>query len=98
MPLHGLGVAARQNETGTDPAFGADSAEDVGRLGALVMGCLRPRATLRPAARDLVLLTDARFVLPPNLYRGASTDCRADRRQLGGEGFLKSSSANSFWA
>ncbi len=80
MPLHGLGVAARQNETGSDPAFGADGAEDVGRLGALVMGCLRPRAAPGPTARDLVLLPDPRLILPPELYRGAGRQDRADRR------------------
>jgi hypothetical protein len=34
MPLHGLGVAAWQNEGGTDTARGADSTEYIGRLGA----------------------------------------------------------------
>jgi len=34
MPLHGLGVAAWQNEGGTDTACRADGTEYVGRLGA----------------------------------------------------------------
>jgi len=98
MPLHGLGVAARKHKAGADAACGADGAEDVGRLGALVPWRARPSAASRPAARELVLLPDARFVLPPDLYRGAGADCRADRRQRVREGFLKSSSANSFCA
>ena len=34
MPLHGLGVAAWQNEGSTDTACGADGTEYVGRLDA----------------------------------------------------------------
>ena len=40
MPLHGLGVAAGQDEAGADAAGGTDGAEDVGRFGALVLGAL----------------------------------------------------------
>ena len=42
MPLHGLGIAAGQDEARTDTAPGADGAEDVGRFRALVLG--RPGA------------------------------------------------------
>jgi hypothetical protein len=30
MPLHGLGIAAGQNEGRADAAFGTDGAEDIG--------------------------------------------------------------------
>ena len=63
MPLHGLGVAAGQDEGCPDAALGTDGAEDIGRLGALVLGGPGPGAAFRPAPGDLVLLADPRFVL-----------------------------------
>jgi hypothetical protein len=53
----------------------------------------------RPAARDLVLLADARFVLEPNLY-GFDVDrpFARDFIQARGEVFLKSSIALAAWA
>ena len=63
MSLHGLGVAARQDEGRPDAALRTDGAEDVGRLGALIMGGAGTGAALGPAPRDLVLLPDPRFVL-----------------------------------
>ena len=98
VPLHGEGVAARQDEGGADTALGADGTEDVGGLGALVMGRRRARPPLGPAAGDLVLLPDPGLVLPPDLYVGSWRQLGPDRRQLGGETFLKSSTASPFWA
>ena len=68
VPLHGQGVAARQDEGGTDAALWADGAEDVGGLGPLVMGCRRARPPPGPTPCDLVLLPDPGLVLPPDLY------------------------------
>ena len=96
MPLHGLGVAARQNEGGA--ARGADGAEDVGRLGALILGRSGPRSPSRPTPGDFGFLTTAGFILEPNLYWRIGGQGLADRRHVGGEVFLKSSSAPSFWA
>ena len=98
MQLHGLGVAARQDEAGTDAALGADGAEDIGRLGALVVGRTGSCSAPGPPPRDPVLLPYPGFILPPDLYLGADRECRADRRQFGRECFLKSSSASSFCA
>jgi len=98
VPLHGLGVAAGQDEGGADAALGADGAEDVGRFGALIVRRPRPGAALGPAPRDLVLLADAGFVLPSDFYLGVCRQPGPDRFQLGGEAFLKSSTANSFCA
>ena len=79
--------------------LGAHGAEDVGRGGALIRRCRRPRATLGPAPRDLVLLADACLVGEPDLY---ALRCDAlllrNRVQAGGEAFLKSSIAPSAWA
>ena len=41
MELHGFAVAGRQHEGGAGPAFGADSAEQIGRLGALIVSGAR---------------------------------------------------------
>ena len=98
MELHGRGVALGEHEPGALALGGADGAEDVGRLGALVVRRAGPGAAARPAPGDLVLLADARLVLPPDLYRGAGRQARPERRQLFGEVFLKAASANSFWA
>ena len=98
VPLHGLGVAAGQDEGGADPALGTDGAENVGRFGALIVRRPRPTAAPGPAPRDLVLLADAGFVLPPDFYLGVCRQPGSDRLQFGGEAFLKSSTANSFCA
>jgi hypothetical protein len=96
MQGHRMKIAAGHDE-GRALAFpGADRAEDVGRSRALIVGCRGPRAAFCPAPRDLVLLSDARFVLPPNLYRGwIDALFKRDRVQAGGEVFLKSSRAPS---
>ena len=71
MPLNGLGVAAGQDEAGTDTARRADGTEDIGRLGALIAGRAGPGSSLRPTPCDLVLLADPGFILPPEFYVGA---------------------------
>ena len=63
MQSHGGGIAARQNKAGGDPLGRADGPEDVGRAGALIVRCRGSRPAPRPAAGDLVLLTDPGFVL-----------------------------------
>ena len=98
MPLHGLGIAARQDEGGADAAFGTDGAEDIGRLGALIERRPGPGSAPRPAPGNLVFLADPGFVLPPQFYVGIGWEHGADRRQRGPEVFLKSSTASSFCA
>ena len=98
MPLHGLGVAARQDESRADAAFRTDSAEDIGRLGAEIERRSGPTSPARPAPGNLVFLTDPSFVLPPELYPGIGREPGADRRQSGGKVFLKASISGSFCA
>ena len=50
--------------------LGTDRAEDIGRGGSLIFRGARARAALGPAARDLVLLADARLVGEPDFYGG----------------------------
>ena len=96
---HGFGVAEGQDEPGSLAKFGADCAEDIGRLRPLVLRRREPCPAPRPTPRDLVLLADAGFVLEPDLYRRASREGGSDFCQLGSEApFLKASIACSFWA
>ena len=74
MPLHGLGVAAGQDEAGADATLGTNGAEDIGRLRALVLGCRGPGAAFRPAPRELGFLADPGLILPPNLYVGVGRE------------------------
>jgi hypothetical protein len=77
----------------------ADGPEDVGRGGALILRCRRPRAAPGPAPRDLVLLPDPRFIGEPDLYFGPlDTLVARDLVQDAGEAFLKCSIAPSAWA
>ena len=94
MEGHGLGVAAGQDEAGALCLLGADGAEDVGRLGALIERRAGPGAALGPPARDLVLLSDAGLVLEPDLYVLAVCLLGRDLGQFGGEVFLKAAAAS----
>ena len=98
MALHGLGVATWLHECGAGAAFGTDGAEDVGRLGALIVGCAWPGAAPGPASGDLVLLPDPGFILPPDFYLRAVGEAVAEPRDQLGEFFLKSSMTPSSWA
>src|SRR5210317_133150 len=96
MPLHGLGVAAGQDEARADTALGTDSTKDIGRFRALVLGRRGPAAASRPTPREFGFLAHPGLVLPPNFYGGVGREFGADFFQLGGKVFLKSSTANSF--
>ena len=71
MPLHATGVAAGQDQGGTDTACRAHGPKDVGGAGAFILGCYRTCSSPGPASRDLVLLADPGFILPPQLYPGS---------------------------
>ena len=94
MEVHCLCIASWHDERRTLAILGTDRAEDVGRGGSLVFRGARARPALGPAARDLVLLADARLVGEPDLY-GAGLDVllAPDRFQARGKAFLKSSIA-----
>ena len=96
MLLYGLGVAAGQDQASTDPAFRTDGAEDIGRLGPLVLWCRGPAAPFRPAPGVLGLLTNPGFILTPKLYVRTGGEFCLDLCQIGGKVFLKASTANSF--
>ena len=99
MQRHGFGIAERQDQPSALAVFRADRAEDVGRFRSLILWCGWPRSASGPAACNLVLLANARFVLEPDLYGRALREGRSDLCQLGGKApFLKASMASSFWA
>ena len=93
MQLHGVGVAKWQNQTGRLAKRGTDRSEDIGRGGSLILQGESSRAAFGPAPRDLVLLTDAGFVLEPQLARlsGGGRDIREDVWDF----FLKATTAAS---
>src|ERR1700760_3937726 len=93
MQVHRCGVAAWQNEGCAFALSGTDRAEYIGRGGALIARRRWPGAALGPAPGDLVLLSDARFVLEPQLYWLACGLVLRDLRQTRGKVFLNASRA-----
>lgn len=99
VQVHRLGVAGGQDERGCLAIAGADSPEDIGGSGALIVRCRRPRSPSCPAPGDLVLLPDPGLVSEPDLYAVAIDPLVArDRVQALGKGFLKASTAPAAWA
>jgi hypothetical protein len=96
MGVHRLGIAPGQDEANGLALLRTDGAEDIGPFGALIVRRAGPCSALGPAARDLVLLTDARFVLEPEFDVYARFQALADLLDLAREVFLKASTANSF--
>ncbi len=98
VQVHRRGVAEGQNQP-RRLAFGrTDRAEDVGRLGALIVRGRRPRTAQGPTPGDLVLLADPGLVLEPDLYALARRLAGRDRRQTGREVFLKAAAASGVCA
>src|ERR1700693_5832966 len=79
MGVHRLGIAPWQDETDTLALLRTDRAEDVGPLGSLIVRRAGPCSALGPAACDLVLLGDTRFVSAPQLDLYARLEGHADR-------------------
>ena len=96
VQVHRLGVAGGQDERGSLAIAGADSPEDVGGSGALIVRRRGPRAASCPAPGDLVLLLDPGLVPEPDLYPVCSDALLPrDLVQVRREAFLKSSTAPS---
>ena len=69
VELHHVGVGVRQGEGGPDPAGGADRAEQIGVVVALVGRLPWPRSAPGPLPNLAVFLADARLVLKPDFDR-----------------------------
>ena len=67
--------------------LGADRAEQIGRLRALIMDGAGSRAGPRPAIGRLILLADPHLILEPDLYRRARREVLANIRNARGEVF-----------
>ena len=87
MLLHGLGIAAGQDEARTDTAVRTDGAEDIGRFRALVLGRHWPASAWCPAPRELGFLADPGLTLPPKLYIDIGREPGADIFQLAAKVF-----------
>ena len=99
VEIHRLRIASWHDERRALAVLGTDRAEDIGRGGSLVFRGARARAALGPAARDLVLLADARLVCKPDFYGGGlDAFFMPDLLQALRETFLKSSMAPAAWA
>ena len=72
LEVHCLGVAPWEDQADRFSLRRTDGTEDVGRCGGEVPGSRGPRATPCPAARDLVLLAETRFVAEPDGVDGPS--------------------------
>jgi hypothetical protein len=92
---HGRRVAEGQDKSGALAEGRADCAEQIDRLGPLVVRRRWPRATLGPTAGNFVLLTDPRFVLPPDFYDFARRPLCRDFVEGDREFFLKVSNASA---
>lgn len=68
MQVHRGRVVERQDQPRALALLRADAAEDIGRLGTLIVGRARASAALGSPAHDLILLADPRFVLELDLY------------------------------
>jgi len=98
MQAHRGGVAAWQHQADCLALRRADGTEDVGRRVALVGRRRRPAATPRPAAGDLVLLSNPGFVCEPDLYLADADPLVArDRRHCLWPLFLNASMAPTAW-
>ena len=98
VEAHSFAIAARQHQARALALLGADSPEDIGRPGALIVRRAWPGAALGPTVRDLVLLPDAGLVLEPNFYVFALGLSGGDLCQLGGAVFLNAAMASRPWA
>jgi hypothetical protein len=69
MKLHHVSVGIRQHEGRPDAAGGADCAEQIGVVIALVGGLPRPGSASGPLPNLAVLLANAGLVLKPDFDR-----------------------------
>ncbi len=92
MHLHGAGVGLGQHESGTGAAPGADGAEQIGVLVALVGRQARARAGLGPKPGSAVLLAEPGLILEPQLDRPVPGQMAYVRGEGAGEVFLNPSS------
>jgi hypothetical protein len=89
MQLHHVGVGMGQCEGRADTSGGADGAEQIRVLVALIGRLGGSCSTLRPLPDEAVLLADAGFILEPDLDRFAPGYAREMGCERAREVFLK---------
>lgn len=72
MKRERFGVGVWEDESGRRTPCGANCPEDIGPFVAQIARRARPRSPLRPNPRQRALLTNAGFVLEPDLQRLAA--------------------------
>lgn len=97
MSVHRVGVAPGQDKADGLAPGRTDRPEDVGPLGALIVGGTRAGSPFGPAARDLVLLADPGFILEPYFDRGRLTEAVQMSFQSPREVFLNASMISRSW-
>jgi hypothetical protein len=97
MQVHHLGVGAGQDERRAGPACRADRPKQIGPGIALVAGCWGTRAALGPEPGQGALLSDAGFILPPQIQRLGLGVRRQRIVYEGGEVALKDAWAAASW-
>ena len=95
VKLHHVGVGIGQGEGRPDAAGGADRAEQIGVVIALVGGLPGPRSTPGPLPNLAVLLADAGLVLKPDFDRRRLRQSFEMGPQRAREVFLKASTIRS---
>ena len=93
MLVHGMRIAPRHDEGCGLAKLRAYRTEDIRRPCPLIVGSRWPCSPFRPSPGDLVLLTDAGFILEPNFYLLAFGGPASDFSHCRGEVFLNSSIA-----
>jgi len=93
-----LRIGVGHDEAGSLALVRTDGAEDIGRGRSLVLGRRRSGAAFCPSPGDLVLLSDAGLILPPDFDLDIVTERGAYLLQVLREFFLNAASAASSWA
>jgi hypothetical protein len=98
VKLHHVGVGVGQREGRPDAPRGADRAEQIGVVVALVGGLPWPRPAPGPLPNLAVLLADPGFILEPDFDRRRLRQAVEMSLQRAREVFLKASTIRSSWA
>jgi hypothetical protein len=95
MELHHVGVGIGQRQRRPDAASGADRAEQIGVVVALVGGLPWPRSAPGPLANEAVLLADAGLIRKPDFDRRRLRQAIEMSSQREREVFLNASTIRS---
>ena len=95
VEVHTFRVGSRRNDRRADAPIGADCAEDVDRIVAVIAHHRRTRADRGPYITERPLLSHPRFILKPDLDRCGCARAAQGCLQASTEVFLKVSCASA---